>query len=291
MTDAPTFRRRRSSPVRRRLALLAERFLAYGLLSIFLLVWAFPLYWIINTAFKYKAQIQSFQPVWLPIPFKTGNFTWIWENLEWSAAVTSAETVLFSLFVAMLFGPAIAYALTRFRTAANKHLAFWIISTRMMPPAALIIPYYFLLLNTNLLNTTLGLALLYSAINLPLATWIMLAFFKNLPVSPENAAKVDGCSNWQAFWYIVVPSTRSSLAAAALITIILTWNEFFIAFIVTSSNITLPVQVASFLSTGLNPQFGHMAAAGIVQSLPTVLLALIFRKHFITGLHAFAGIK
>lgn len=291
MTDASSSRRRRSSLGHRRFALFTERFLAYVLLSIFLLVWAFPLYWAVNTAFKYKAKIQSFEPVWIPVPFNTGNFTWIWQNLDWGAAVVSAQTVLFSVVVAMLFGPAIAYALTRFHTRANKHVEFWVISTRMMPPAALIIPYYFLLLYTNLLNTTVGLALLYCAINLPLVTWIMLAFFRNLPLSPENAAKVDGCSDWQAFWHIVVPSTKSSLAAAALITVILTWNEFFIAFIVTSSNITLPVQVASFLATGLNPQYGHMAAAGVAQSLPTVLLALIFRKHFVTGLHAFAGLK
>lgn len=276
---------------KRRLGGIVEHVCAYGLLALFLFVWLFPLYWAVNTAFKYKAQIQSFEPVWWPEPFTVINFTWLWGHVNWGAIIRSLEVVSFSAAVAMIFGPTIAYALTRFRTRFNKDIEFWVISTRMLPPAALIIPYYFLLSQVHLLNSTLGLALLYSAINLPLVTWIMLAFYRSLPISPEDAAKVDGCSQWKAFWYIVVPSTKSSLAAALLITVILTWNEFFIAFIVTSSNITFPIQVASFLATGLNPQYGHMAAVGIAQSLPTVILMLIFRKHFISGLHAFAGLK
>ena len=152
-------------------------------------------------------------------------------------------------------------------------------------------PFYFLLLRTHLLNTELGLVLLYIAVNLPLTSWIMLAYLRGLPEDAEEAARLDGCSRWGAFYHVVLPMTRASIAAAGLLVTILTWNEFFIAFVITSSNITFPVQVGGFLAVGMNPEYGHMAAAGLLLSLPTILLATIFHRALLSGLHAFAGGK
>jgi multiple sugar transport system permease protein len=261
------------------------------LLGGFLLIWMLPLYWLVNTTFKYKAQIQSEEPVWFPHPITLENVTWVWDNLDFSALDRSIRVVLISVAFALIFGPLMAYALSRFHTRANRQIESWIISTRMMPPAALIMPFYFLLLKTHLLNTDLGLTLLYIAINLPLTSWIMLAYLRGLPEDAEEAARLDGCTRWGAFWFVVLPITRSSIAAAGLLVTILTWNEFFLAFIITSSNITFPVQVAGFLANGMNPEYGHMAAAGLLLSLPTVLLAVIFHRSLLSGLHAFAGGK
>ena len=260
-------------------------------LGAFLLVWLLPLYWLVNTTFKYKAQIQSESPVWFPDPVTLENVQWVWENLDFAALDRSLRVVSISVIFALIFGPLMAYALSRFHTKANRQIESWIISTRMMPPAALIMPFYFLLLKTHLLNTELGLTLLYIAINLPLTSWIMLAYLRGLPEDAEEAARLDGCTRWGAFWFVVLPITRSSIAAAGLLVTILTWNEFFLAFIITSSNITFPVQVAGFLANGMNPEYGHMAAAGLLLSLPTVLLAVVFHRSLLSGLHAFAGGK
>ena len=260
-------------------------------LALFLGVWLAPLYWLVNTSFKYKVQIQSEQPVWFPNPITTENVEWVWDNLDHAALWRSLHVVLVSLAFSIVFGPLMAYALTRFRTRANAQLESWIISTRMMPPAALIMPFYFLFLRTHLLNTETGVALLYIAINLPLTCWIMLAYLRSLPEDAEEAARIDGCSRWGAFRHVVLPLTRSSIAAAGLLVTILTWNEFFIAFVITSSNITFPVQVAGFLANGMNPEYGHMAAAGLLLSLPTVLIAVVFHRSLLSGLHAFAGGK
>lgn len=254
-------------------------------------VWIAPLYWLANTTFKYKAQIQSESPVWFPHPITVDNITWVWANLDHEALYRSIRVVSVSVAVSLIFGPLMAYALSRFHTRANKQLENWIISTRMMPPAALIMPLYFLALRTNLLNTELGLVLLYIGINLPLTTWIMLAYLKSVSEEAEEAARLDGCSPWQAFWFIVLPMIRSSVAAAGLLVTVLTWNEFFIAFVMTSSKITFPVQVAGFLANGMNPEYGHMAAAGLMLSLPPVLVAIIFHRSLLSGLHAFAGGK
>ncbi len=252
-------------------------------------VWLAPLYWLANTTFKFKAQIQSEAPVWLPSPITFENIEWVWANLDHEALYRSCRVVAVSVIVSLIFGPLMAYALSRFPTRLNKQLENWIISTRMMPPAALIMPLYFMALKTSLLNTELGLSLLYITINLPLTCWIMLAYLKSVPEEAEEAARLDGCSRWETFWFIVLPMIRSSVAAAGLLVTVLTWNEFFIAFVMTSSKITFPVQVAGFLANGMNPEYGHMAAAGLLLSLPPVLVAIVFHRSLLSGLHAFAG--
>ncbi len=260
-------------------------------LGCILAVWIAPLYWLVNTAFKVKVQIQSPAPIWFPNPVTFENMQWVFENLDPSAFTRSLRVVAISVAIAMLLGPSMAYALSRFHTRWNGQIENWIISTRMTPPAAMIMPFYFLALRAHLLNSEFGLIILYIAINLPLTVWMMLAFLRSIPVDSEEAAYIDGCGPWQAFFRIVLPMMRPSIISGGLLVVILTWNEFFIAFILMSSNITFPVQVGSFLAVGLNPEYGHMAAAGLLLSLPPIILAIIFRKSLLTGVHAFAGGK
>ncbi len=268
-------------------------FMAAGtvLLVLVMSFWILPLYWLLNTAFKYKSQIQSYSPVWFPHPITFSNIVWVLNNLDHAAFYRTIRVVGVSVVVSMVFGSLMAFALSRFRSPATRQLENWIISTRMMPPAALITPLYFLGLKTRLLNTDTGLTILYIAINLPLTVWIMLAFLKSLPEDAEEAAYLDGCSRWGAFRLVVLPLMKSSIGAAGILVTILTWNEFFIAFIMTSSKITFPVQVAGFLANGMNPEYGHMAAAGLLLSLPPVLIAILFHRSLLSGLHAFAGGK
>ncbi len=256
-----------------------------------LAIWVGPLYWLINTALKVKVQIQSAAPVWFPDPITFENIQWVLDNLDQGAFFRSIRVVSVSVGIAMFFGPLMAYALSRFKTRYNGQLENWIISTRMTPPAAMIMPYYFLALHTGLMNNEFGLIIVYVAINLPLAVWIMLAFLRSMPDDAEEAALIDGCSVWQAFFLIVLPTLKQSIISGGLLVLILAWNEFFIAFVLMSSNITFPVQVGSFLAVGLNPEYGHMAAAGLLLSLPPILIAVIFRKSLLTGVHAFSGGK
>ena len=278
-------------PLRRRRRVGIGTWIGRLFLALFLAVWMVPLYWLVNTTFKFKVQIQSDLPVWLPSPPTMENIDWVFANLDPAALMRSIHVVVLSVLFSVVFGPLMAYALSRFPSRYNKQIENWIISTRMMPPAALIMPFYFLFLRVHLLNTELGLTLLYIAVNLPLTSWIMLAYLRSLPEDAEEAARIDGCSRWGAFWYVVLPMTKASIAAAGLLVTILTWNEFFIAFVITSSNITFPVQVAGFLANGMNPEYGHMAAAGLLLSLPTVLIAIVFHRALLSGLHAFAGGK
>jgi multiple sugar transport system permease protein len=262
-----------------------------ALLALALLVWIAPIYWLINTAFKVKVQIQSPAPVWFPDPVTLENLQWVYENLDASAFLRSLRVVALSVGVALVVGPLMAYALSRLRSRYNGQIENWIISTRMTPPAAMIMPFYFLALRTNLLNNEFGLIIVYVAVNLPLTVWMMLAFLRSIPVDAEEAAWIDGCGFWQGFVLLVMPMMRASIVSGGLLVLILAWNEFFVAFVLMSSNITFPVQVGSFLAVGLNPEYGHMAAAGLLLSLPPILIAVIFRRSLLTGVHAFAGGK
>jgi len=261
------------------------------LLVLCLSVWVAPLYWLVNTAFKIKVQIQSPAPVWFPSPVTLDNIQWVLENLDQSAFFRSIRVVFVSVGVALVIDPPMAYALARFRTRFNHQIENWVISTRMIPPAAMIMPFYFLALKTGLMNSEFGLIIVYIAINLPLEIWIMLAFLRSMPGDAEEAALIDGCGVWQAFFLIVLPTLKQSIISSGLLVFILGWNEFFIAFILMSSNITFPVQVSSFLAVGLNPEYGHMAAAGLLLSLPPILIAILFRKSLLSGVHAFSGGK
>jgi len=133
------------------------------------------------------------------------------------------------------------------------------------------------------------LTLIYTAVNLPVVVWILLAFYRMMPASTEEAARIDGCSLWSAYWRVVLPMSASSVVAAALIIWIMTWNEFFFAFVLTSSSTTLPVEVASFLANGFNPQYGPMAAAGVLLTLPPLAIAVLGRRYLIKGVQGLAG--
>ena len=261
------------------------------LLFLAIAVWVAPIYWLVNTAFKVKVQIQSPAPIWFPSPPTLENMQWVLDNLDHSAFFRSLRVVAAAVGVSLILGPMMAYALSRFKTRYNAQIENWIISTRMTPPAAMIMPFYFLALRTGLLNSELGLTIVYVAVNLPLTVWMMLAFLRSIPIDAEEAAWIDGAGVWETVFKIVLPMMRASIISGGLLVLILSWNEFFVAFVLMSSNVTFPVQVGSFLAVGLNPEYGHMAAAGLLLSAPPILIAIIFRKALLTGVHAFAGGK
>jgi multiple sugar transport system permease protein len=254
-------------------------------LAAVLLLWLFPVYWLVLTAFKLKVDIQSTDPIWIVAPV-LDNFIWLQQNFTFDPLKHSLVVVFLSVGIATLLGAPMAYALARFPFKQRDDVEFWVISTRMLPPEALIIPYYVIMIH---INTITGLTIIYSAMNLPVIVWILLAFYRMMPAATEEAARIDGCSLWSAYFRIVIPMSASSIVAAALIIWIMTWNEFFFSFVLTSSNTTLPVEVASFLANGFNPQYGPMAAAGLILTIPPLLIAFFGRQYLIRGIQGLAG--
>jgi len=194
----------------------ALRFVYIGLFTLFLLV---PFYWVAVTSIKPQDDLLANPPVWFPahptgVAYTTAlNQMRGWQGLKNSLIVAFAVTIL-----AVLIGSSAAYSMARFRTG-GKHLAFWVLSQRFMPPIAVVIPVFLMFRTLGLTDSRIGLVLLYTVFALPFTIWMMYAYFRQMPVELEEAALVDGCSRWQALWRIggrsfVVQHYRSGMETA-----------------------------------------------------------------------------
>jgi multiple sugar transport system permease protein len=196
-------------------------------------------------------------------------------------------TVLVSLGVGILGG----YALARLRFPLRRATLLSFLVTYMLPPIALIIPLYLLMSRFGLLDTKVGLILVYCSLATPFALWNLSNFFGSLPPELEEAARVDGCSRLGALVRVVLPLSRPGILATGLYAFLLCWDEFLYALIFTSTEQakTIPVAIAEF--TGRNAvDFGLIAAGGILASLPPVVLSVAFQRYLIGGLAA-GGVK
>ncbi|MFC7165047.1 carbohydrate ABC transporter permease [Halospeciosus flavus] len=168
--------------------------------------------------------------------------------------------------------------------SGKKHLAFWIISTRMAPIAVVIVPLFFIYNFLGLLNTYLGLIIAYTTFNLPFAIWLMRSFFDEIPEELEEAAQIDGATRWQAFYKVALPLVLPGMGATAIISIVFAWNDFLFALIFTNSETqTIPVAAAQ-LVTQTGTLWGQVMAIGVVILLPMVLFGMIVKNYLVSGL-------
>lgn len=188
-----------------------------------------------------------------------------------------------SALVSVVLGAMAAYALSRLDFRGKDHVFFWIISTRMAPVVAVMVPLYAIFRNFDLVGTIPGLILAYTTFNLPFAIWILKGFFDNVPYAIEEAAMVDGRSRFGAFLEIL-PLAAPGIGAFIVLCILFSWNDFLFASIIGSGGAkTLPVATRE-LVTPTSIQWGKIMAAGVITSLPMTLLGLLIRKYLVTGL-------
>ncbi|HEY3009767.1 MAG TPA: carbohydrate ABC transporter permease [Micromonosporaceae bacterium] len=195
--------------------------------------------------------------------------------------LVASGTVLVSLTVGVLGG----YALARLRFPLRRTTLLSFLVTYMLPPITLIIPLYLLMSRFGLLDTKVGLVVVYCSLATPFALWNMSNFFGSLPVELEDAARVDGCSRLGALVRVVLPLSRPGIIATALYAFLLCWDEFLYALIFTSTSRakTIPVAIAEF--TGRNAvDFGLIAAGGVLAAVPPVLLTVVFQRYLVSGL-------
>jgi multiple sugar transport system permease protein len=189
-----------------------------------------------------------------------------------------------STVIAVVLGCLAGYGLARSRFRGKDHVAFWIISQRMAPIAAVVLPLFVIFRFTGLLGSTAGLIVAYLTFNLPFAIWIMNAFFSGLSPSLEEAALMDGASRWAAFRDVALPLVLPGIATTAILCLVFSWNDY--AFAVTFSgpdSQTLPI-AASQLVTQTSIDWGQLTAIGTIVVAPMILVGLIVRKWLVTGL-------
>lgn len=256
-----------------------------GLTVIVVLVTAVPLVWMALSSIKANASITSATPHLFFTPtlehysrlFSGGNNLWFYIKNSLIAALVSS-------FLATALGATAGYGLSRMQTRRKSDLAFWIISTRMAPIAAVLLPLYVIFRELDLLDTVWGLVVAYLTFNLPFAVWIMNAFFAGLPSTLEEAAHVDGATRWTAFWRIALPLTKPGLVTTWILCLVFSWNDYAFAetFSGTSSQ-TLPIAATQLITqTGID--WGQVTAIGTIVVLPMVVAGLAVRRWLVTGL-------
>lgn len=188
-----------------------------------------------------------------------------------------------SAVISVILGSMAAYSLSRIEFKGKKDLFFWIISTRMAPVVAVMVPLFAIFRTLGLVGTLPGLILAYTTFNLPFAIWILKGFFDNVPYAIEEAQMVDGASRWRAF-LAILPLVAPGIGAFIVLCILFAWNDFLFAAIIGSGGAkTLPVATKELVQPQ-NIQWGSIMAAGVVTTLPMMLLGLVIRRYLVTGL-------
>ncbi|RLP22105.1 carbohydrate ABC transporter permease [Mesorhizobium sp. YM1C-6-2] len=285
----------------------AGRFASKTVIYLLLIAWAivclFPIYWTITTSFKTAANVMkgSLIPWWDYTPAWLG-----WRSLGLSPETIGAEstvrdefmkrffnsaiTAISSSSIAVVLGSLAAYGLSRFSYKfgfmRNSDISFFFLSQLILPPVVLALPFLVLYKQLALLDTRIGLILLYTLTVLPIVIWIMRDQFQSIPTELEEAALVDGLSIWGAFFQIILPIALPGMVAAFILSLVLTWNEYFFAALLTSTHAnTLPVMVASQTgSQGIS--WWSMAALSFAAILPLIVIGILLERYLIKGMTA-----
>lgn len=252
-----------------------------------LLVLLFPFIWLVQLAFRPALDVFDDSLLFTPSlsafsDLLHGNFMRSFSNSLWVSTLSTG--------LSLIIGVPAAYALTRWKFRGRERVALWILATRMAPPIAFTIPFFLAYRWLGLQDTIAGLVIVYLTFNLAIVIWLMQTFFESVPVALEEAAYIDGCGVWQAFWRVTLPLAAPGLAATAVLCFIFSWNDFFYALILTRTNaITAPVAIVNFLQYE-GWEWTKVAAAGTLVMLPVVVFTVLVRTYLVRGLTA-GGLK
>jgi multiple sugar transport system permease protein len=248
----------------------------------------FPFYWLVNISLKTGPDLSN-ADLWPPNP-SLQNYESIFQNDDFTRALAnSAIVALVTTFIGIVVGSFAAYALARLKMKFKFLLLGIVLSISTFPQIAIAAPLFRLWSDIGLYNTLIGLVIPYLTFALPLSIYILVSFFREIPKDLEEAALVDGATNFQAFLKVIVPLAAPGLATTAILTFIAAWNEFLLATTLTSSREarTVPVAISQFTgSSQFEVPLGTQSAASVVVAIPLIVLVLLFQKRIVAGLTA-----
>ena len=266
------------------------RLVMYVLLTIAVISFLFPIYWLVITSFKnYREAFQ--QP---PALFKWFDFSNYIEFFSLSnipqLLMNSIIVAVSSVIIPLILGLFSSYALARSKLRGKEVIGIFLLASRFIPPISTLIPTYILFRQLGLYDTLLGLILLNCAMNIPYVVWMMRGFIEDVPVSLEESSWIDGCSRLQGFARIVVPMLHSGLGATSVLIFVFTWNEYMFAMNLTSSSAkTLPLAMMTYMGEA-GIEWNMMATAGVVILLPVIILSILANRNLGSGL-SFGAVK
>ncbi|WP_051393208.1 ABC transporter permease subunit [Glycomyces arizonensis] len=248
---------------------------------------AFPLLFLLSTAFKTSRELRSPDAGVLPESLNWQNFTDAIEKADlFTAAGNSLLVAVTTTVIVTAVALPAAYALVRFRTRLRGLATGWILLSQVFPFILIIIPLFLLLKNIGLVNTLLGLVLVYAVWALPFSLWMLQGYVAAIPVELEEAGAVDGASRMRTLGRIVLPLLAPGLVATSLFTFINSWNEFFFALVLIQDPDmqTLPLALARFVGSEGQVQLGQLAAAALLACIPSLGFFMLIQKRLTAGL-------
>ena len=269
--------------------------LRYGIILIVLLWTVFPIAWLIITSFKQPHDIMVSPPRFI---FKPTIENYIYAIHKANFALFIKNTIyvaLVSTLLVIILAALAAYSFARYNVGGG-HILFFILTTKMFPAIAVVLPYFIIFRNIG--NTPIGqflgvgldkpgaLIISYTIFNLPFAIWLMVSFFQDIPRELEDSARLDGYSRMQVLGRVVLPLAAPGIAVTAIFCLIFSWNDFIFALLLTSPTTkTVPLAIMGQFSTA-QLQWGYMAALSMFAVLPVLLVALVLNRYFVQGLTA-----
>ena len=243
----------------------------------------FPLFWLLLGSLKTRHEALAIPPSLVFTPTFEAYSTILGGGIA-GAFFNSLTIALTNVTLVLVVGVPAAYALARMKGAVQENLSFWVLSIRMAPLFSIILPLYVLFKAIGLLDTQIAVALAHLTLTLPLAVWLLVTYFRALPEDLDDAAMLDGAKRWQTLLLVILPISRPMIASVAVIVFIFSWNEFLLAFFLTSRDAqTVPVIVAGLAGT-MSFDWPLIAAVSICSMLPALIFVGFAQRHIVDGL-------
>ncbi len=265
------------------------RIAQYAALAAYIVFLGFPLLWLVSASVKSSRELASLQLNLIPQELHLDNFAVALEKqgLTQSALNSFVVAIASTVLVVVLSLPA-SYALARFKGALRAAGIGWILVSQVFPVILIIIPLFLILRDLRLVDTLLGLILVYTVFTLPFALWMMQGFVANIPLELEEAAAIDGASRWQTLRRVVFPLLMPGIVATAMFAFVAAWNEFFFALVLIQSpeHYTLPITLKMFVGGEGKVELGPLAAGSVLATIPSLIVFSILQRRLTGGLLA-----
>ena len=253
--------------------------------SFFVLI---PVLWMISTSLKTEPETFAIPPRWIPETVTLASYKAMWVDYPFlyyfrNSIIVTLTAVVISISISCLTG----YGVTRFRFRGKESFLGFVLLTQMFPSVMLLVPYYKVLNTYGLSNTLIGLSLVYISFTVPFCSWMMVGYFKSIPLELDEAAIIDGCSRWQAFVKITLPVVIPGVASSAIYAFVTCWNEYMFANLLMADGKLKTVSVGiAELNGYYKIMWNDLMASSVVASIPLVIGFIFLQKYFIGGLTA-----
>lgn len=283
-----------NSKLKKRLGTISTWILTF----ILMIIMSVPGLWVVLTAFRPNREILAKPAVWIPQDLSLNNFAKIFgfgaDQIAIPVPAYFTNSMIISLTstaIALLIGMSGGYAFARFRFKFKNGLFLGLMLSRTVPGIALSLPIFMIWSRLGLIDTKMGMIIVYVALNIPFTIWLIDGFFRQIPKEMSEAAQIDGCTRWQAFWKVEFPLAKSGVASAGIFAFLTSWNEYALASQLTRStdSKTLPVGLMDFTAQFTIDWVG-MSAMAVIIIVPALILTFLVQKHLISGL-TFGGVK